>query len=270
MKRFPHLAVMVALAAGLPLTTAHASADYAHVLQTHVNEAGMVDYSALHQAPAKLDAYLTELAAIDPKAFSVLPEKEQLATWINAYNAFTLRSIIDHYPLTNLPVQAKDAPRNSIRQIPGVWKKRTHNIMGRSLTLDQIEHEIIRKDFAEPRIHMALVCASIGCPLLRNDPYTADQLDAQLADQTGKFLKENHAFRVDERAKTLYLSALFDWFKDDFKIGYEGKGPRRLDEPMRSVVAFVDAYTPAEYDAWLAKGKFTIKHTDYDWHLNAQ
>lgn len=260
------------LAFGLLATVAQATdvSAYADVLKTHVNDAGRVNYAALSKDPAPLNRYLDSLKNADPKAFAAQSEPQRLATWINAYNAFTLKSIIDHYPLTKLPQQAKDAPRNSIRQIPGVWKKRTHSVLGRSLTLDQIEHEVIRKEFKEPRIHMALVCASIGCPLLRNEPYAASKLEDQLADQTRKFLRESHAFKVDERKKTLYVSALFDWFKDDFTWSHKGKGPRRIKEPMRSVVAFVDTYTAPVHDDFLQSGKFTIKHTAYDWALNEQ
>jgi len=261
----------------LPLTlfaaaTIHADdvEAYRDVLKNNVNISGRVNYSNLLKHIELLERYVSSLGSIDRAAFAKQSESARLSTWINAYNAFTLKSITDHYPLDRLPKQAADAPRSSIRQIPGVWKQRKHVIMGRNLTLDQIEHEIIRAEFKEPRIHMALVCASIGCPLLRNEPYTARQLEAQLDDQTRKFLRETHAFKIDERNKTVYLSALFEWFKYDFKWSHEGKGPRRIKEPMRSVIAFVDSYTEPAHDAFLQNGKFTIKHTEYDWTLNEQ
>ena len=153
--------------------------DYANVLATYVDDQGLVDYSSLQANREQLDRFVASMGAVSEATFRSWGESEQLAFLINAYNAFTLQSIIDQEPL-----------KKSIRNIPGVWKWRKFKIAGDNKTLDNIEHNTIRKDFNEPRIHVALVCAAISCPSLRTEPYTASELNQQLDDQVQKIYRQ--------------------------------------------------------------------------------
>ena len=139
-----------------------------------------------------------------------------IAFWINAYNSLTLVAIIDHYPIKPTVVRSLVVPQNSILQIPGVWTKLKFPMMGGEVTLDSIEHENLRPNFNEPRIHMALVCAAMGCPRLLNRPYDAHELDSQLDNQTMIFLSNPKKFRIDKESNSVYLSSIFKWFGEDF------------------------------------------------------
>ncbi|MEB3161011.1 MAG: DUF547 domain-containing protein, partial [Synechocystis sp.] len=179
---------------------------YAEVLSTYVDDQGMVDYVQLQQNRQGLDQYLQAIADLPQGTYEQFSEPQKIAFLINAYNAITLKSIIDQTPM-----------KASIRDIPGVWKWRKHPVAGQSLTLDQIEHEILRQQFDEPRIHAALVCAAKSCPPLRQEPYDGDRLDAQLQDQTDRFLNHPQGFRLNEADKTVQLSTIFQWFGQDWQ-----------------------------------------------------
>lgn len=135
---------------------------YASVLKTHVNEKGMVNYRALQANKTPLDAFAASLGALEPQAYESLKDTEKIALLINAYNALTLEAILSNYPIKPSLTGSVLYPKNSIRQIPGVWDKLEFQLFGNAMTLDGIEHQILRKQFAEPRIHLALVCASMA------------------------------------------------------------------------------------------------------------
>ena len=145
--------------------------NYEAVLKANVDDAGMVNYSKLKANHEQLDKYINAITKLDKNSFEKWVDPEKIAFWLNAYNTLTLKAIIDNYPIKPSFLKARFYPENSIRQIPGVWDKLKFNVMGEKLTLSQIEHEILRKDFKEPRIHMAMVCAAMGCPALRNEPF---------------------------------------------------------------------------------------------------
>lgn len=244
---------------------------YEEVLVSFVDEDGMVDYAALKEQRDRLDEFVSNLAEIAPGLYQTWSSREQLSLWINAYNALTLQVIIDHYPIQAGFFRSLVYPENSIRQIPGVWDELKFSVLGRSLTLDEIEHEIIRKEFQEPRIHMALVCAARGCPPLRNEAYRGEMLDSQLTDQTHRFLSDPDKFRIDYGADTVYLSSIFDWFQQDFldqyepESGFSGEGGA---EP--AVLNFVSLYLPSREADYLRRGRYEIEYLDYDWSLNEQ
>ena len=225
------------------------------LLRAHVVD-GLVDYDAFAAAP-EFARYLERLAAFDPAS---LPRAEQLAFWIDAYNAYTIRLINKH------------GERRSIRNINksfglvkayGPWREKLAVVGGRAYGLDEIEQDIIRKRYAEPRIHFALVCAAMGCPPLRSEAYVGSRLDAQLDDQARIFLLRSPAKnRVDVATRTVYLSPIFVEFRDyiqDFG-GSEA-----------AVGRYVARYHPAgaERDLLLS-GTFRVERTHYDWTLNSQ
>lgn len=231
--------------------------------------AGFVDYAKLKAEPSALAAYLDSLGSVKEADYAAWSRDGKIAFWINAYNALTLKAIIDHYPIKASWLGSVRYPKNSIRQIPGVWDKLKFNVMGRQVTLDAIEHRILRKEFAEPRVHMALVCASIGCPPLRSEAFTGAALDSQLDDQSRRFLKSADKFRIDRDPGNIYLSPIFQWFGGDFTQAYapsSGFGGHSAEESAS--LNFISRYLGDADRRFLADGKFRIKYLDYDWSLN--
>jgi len=232
-------AVAVTLPLGMAREFDHADALYGTVLEKHVTD-GRVDYPALKANPVFLNRYLARLGSVREETFKAWKETEQLAFLINLYNAATLRLIINHYPV------------KSIKDIGGFfkgpWDREIVPLFGKTVSLDHLEHDIIRKEYNEPRIHMALVCAARGCPTLRGEPYTGARLDEQLDDQAGIYLKSPAGLRIDRAKGVAYVSAIFKWFKEDFQ----------------SVRDFVERHSGADLT------EFKIRHIDYDWSLNTK
>lgn len=244
--------------------------DYAGLLEARVNSRGLVDYSGLKKNPGKLDAFLREMAQAEPSN-AEWSDNDRIAFWINAYNAITLKVVIDHYPIRRSRILSLFYPHNSIRQIDGAWDEITHEVAGRALTLEAIEHEILRKEFDEPRIHVALVCAAMGCPPLRAEPYAGERLDAQLDDQARRYLRSAKGFRMSRQGQRVYLSKIFDWFAKDFIPRYgTDREFRGLDEADRAVMNFVSRRVSQDKQAYLRQGRYDIEYIDYDWSLNEQ
>lgn len=248
--------------------------DYTHyerVLSGFVNDRGMVDYHQLKNSRSELDQFMNALDNLEPSTYQDWDQAEQLSFWINAYNAITLKTVIDHYPIQAGFLKSLVYPRNSIRQIPGVWDTLEFSVLGRKLTLNEIEHEIIRKDFREPRIHLALVCASNGCPPLRDEPYRGAQIDVQLDDQVHRFLSDPENFRIVRKQNRIYLSSIFDWFRQDFAETYSVEmgfsGGKKSERP---VLKFISMYLDAQDVQYLQEGKYRIEYIEYDWSLNEQ
>ncbi|MDZ7780628.1 MAG: DUF547 domain-containing protein [Gemmatimonadota bacterium] len=224
---------------------------YDELLSEHVTARGMVDYDAF----ARSDDFQTYLDALADVDMARLSTPERLALWINAYNAYTIELINRH------------EEDESIRNInttfglgSGPWKERFADVGGETYTLDEIEHEIIRPRFQEPRIHFALVCAAMGCPPLRQEAYTGPRIDEQLEEQARVFLRRHtDKNRVDVEEGKIYLSSIFDWYREDFPKGRDGLGEY-----------LADFFPPGPERELLKSGDFEIEHTDYDWSLNAQ
>ncbi|RMD99900.1 MAG: DUF547 domain-containing protein, partial [Deltaproteobacteria bacterium] len=229
---------------------------------------GRVDYRHLQQNREDLDRYLEAVAKFPEAEYRRLSKADQIAFWINVYNARTLQVILDHYPIERRGLLGRLFPANSIRQIPGVWDKLRFPVLGKEYTLNDIEHEILRKRFGEPKIHFALVCASIGCPPLRPEAYVGERLDEQLDDQIRKFLADTTKFRIE--GKRVYLSQIFKWFGEDFLPAYgDTEHFPNLSKEERAVLNFLSRYLPEEERQRLeAARKIEIEYLDYDWRLN--
>ncbi|MEB3229412.1 MAG: DUF547 domain-containing protein [Leptolyngbyaceae bacterium] len=232
---------------------------YAEVLSTYVDEAGWVDYQGLQANRTGLDQFNASLNAVSPETYADWDEAAQIAFLVNAYNSLTLQSIIDEELL-----------KSSIRDIPGVWRVRRHAILGDTLTLDAIEHDILRKDFNEPRIHAALVCAARSCPPLRPEPYTGESLDQQLDDQVGTWLASDVGLVIDPDNGTVSVSAIFDWFGDDWTTTYSPESGFTGSEVQKAVLNFISGYLDPEAAAYLQQGDYQLTYLDYDWSLNQQ
>ena len=212
-------------------------AAFSALLGEHVSD-GLVDYRALKQSPDALRDYLRQLETLPEATFKTWSEAEQLAFLINLYNAVTLQLIIEHYPL--------DSIKDIGNWAKGPWDQPVVPLFEKRLTLNHLEHRLIRKQYKEPRIHMALVCAARGCPPLKATAYVGTELDAQLAEQSRGYLASPQGLRLDSPHQQVYLSAIFNWYGKDFA----------------SVPAFVESHTPHRIAG------LKIRYLDYDWSLN--
>jgi len=213
------------------------------LLRAHVDGEGLVDYEGLDRESTALDAYLATLA---DAPFEQLGRDERLALLINAYNAFTLRLILDHRPLDSI----KDIPSGKR------WDDRRFRLAGEMLSLNQIEHERIRPRFREPRVHFALVCAARSCPPLRAEAYTGERLETQLADQTRRVHSGARWLRFDPVSGTLHLTKLYDWYGSDFL------------QAAPSVEEYVAAHVSSVRAALDTGRSVKIRWLPYDWSLN--
>lgn len=246
--------------------------DYSHykaVLDNYVNEAGMVDYAGLKENPDDLNAYLDGIASLEKQAFDGWPQDEKLAFWINAYNGITLKVIVDHYPIEASFLGSLRFPKNSIRQIDGAWDEITHQVMGQAMTLDQIEHQTIRVNFDEPRIHFAVNCASMGCPKLKNEVYVGGRLEQQLDEQVNWFVSTPHQFKIE--GSTVYLSKILYWYGEDFVSSGSSSGRfSHLSDAERGIMNFLYPYLSEQQQKQIEGKKVNIAYLDYDWSLNEQ
>ena len=233
--------------------------DYARVLQTYVDDRGLVDYAGLQANREGLDRFNRSLGEVSADTYASWSDREKIAFLSNAYNAFTLQSIIDREPLVD-----------SIRDIRGVWNRRKFNLAGEEKTLDNIEHDILRKDFNEPRIHVALVCAAISCPPLRNEPYLPEKLDAQLNDQTAKFANSSLGFELDRQDNKVYLSSIFKWYGKDFINTYSTDEEFNGNKQQRAVLNYFSSQLAPQDVRFLRENNYKVKYLDYDWSLNKQ
>lgn len=244
---------------------------YAAVLAKYVDDRGMVNYRALKASSSDLDAFAASLSRVRREEFDSWSDSQKIAFWVNAYNALTLEAIVRHYPIESSFVRSLVYPKNSVRQIPGVWDKLRFVVMGREMTLDDIEHGTLRAKFDEPRIHVALVCAAKSCPPLRNEPYTAEELDRQLDDQARAFLRSPHGLHISRREGKVYLSSIFKWFGQDFVKTYGTSGGfAGRSDAERAVLNFVSRYVGDADRDFLLRGGYEIEFLDYDWSLNEQ
>ena len=217
--------------------------DFDALLKLHVDDAGLVDYAVLKQAPAELDAYL---AALAQAPFDQLGRNEKLALLLNAYNAFTLRLILDHFPLDSI----KDIPDDQR------WKAKRFLLAGRVYSLNALEHEQIRPNFKEPRVHFALVCAALGCPPLRAEAFVGARLEEQLQNQSQHVHSDERWFRFDPEQRSLKLTSLYDWYADDFR------------QAAGSVAAFAARYSNGLKQALDSGDDVSVDYLPYDWKLN--
>jgi len=230
-----------------------------HVVHSPDGNASTVRYAGFAAERASLRAYLDSLSAVGQADYDAWNRAQRLAFLVNAYNAFTVELILTRYPDLG---SIKDL--GSLFQSP--WKKRFFTLLGKSRHLDEIEHEMIRAPgaFDDPRIHVAVVCASIGCPMLRNEAFTAGRLDAQFDDAMRRFLSDRSRNRFDAAAGVLRVSKIFDWYREDFERGHLG-----IDSPKTLFARYADRLADSAADrARIRSGDYRIDYLDYDWALN--
>jgi len=255
------LATVVVAAAGADFD--HRYAAYDGVLRSAVVPP-RVDYAALMRNRAALDAAAAALNGAGAVAERSWSRAERLAFWINAYNLFTLRAIVDHYPIRSHWFTRQ--PRNSIRQIDGVWTTLKWQAAGRTVTLDDIEHRILRPEFKDPRVHFAINCASISCPPLQAEPYRAAALDGQLDAAARRYLASPEGLRVE--GNLLRVSSIFQWYGDDFVDRFAGDRPHGADRVETAIRGVVIEFGPATAAAVARNPAARVTFLDYNWSLN--
>jgi Protein of unknown function, DUF547 len=226
-----------------------------HVRWLPDNKQSRVDYAGFARDRAELKKVLDTLSAVPKAEFDAWPKPQRMAFLINAYNAFTVEVILTKWP-----------DLKSIKELGvfnrGPWKNEFFTLLGAKRHLDWIEHEELRPKYAEPRVHAAVNCASIGCPALRTDAFTASKLEGQLEDGMIRFMGDRTRNRV--AGGKLEVSAIFKWFKEDFEKGHGGLA-RLEDVFARYAVQLTDK--PDE-QAKLRERALPVTHLEYDWSLN--
>lgn len=230
-----------------------------HVYPINQGSGTEVDYQAFKAQRNTLKNYLEALSTVSQTEFDAWPKHKQLAFLINAYNAWTVELILTEYP--NI-----DSIKELGRFFSSPWSKKFVSLLGETRSLDNIEHTLIRGTgrYNDPRIHFAVNCASIGCPALLEEAYTADKLEQQLTAQTKRFLTDTSRNYIAD--DTLYLSSIFKWYKSDFEQGF--KGANSLNE---FIVIYADALNLDQNQQQAIKNNdMDIEFLDYNWALNAK
>jgi len=226
------------------------------ILDVNVRD-GLVYYRALKAERGRLDRYIASLN-VTPAAYQAWSKGQQMAFWVNAYNAFVLQLVINHYPL-----------HGTARQIPGGFDKTIWRAAGRSVTLDLIEKTIL-PDFKDPRLYLALGRGAVGGGRLRSEAYTADRLDKQLADIQADFVNDRHMYKLDRLTNTVFVSPILSWHEAEFVAAYDKADPTfaQRSPVERAVIAFITpSLLPSEKD-FVQKNEWKMAFMDMDWKLN--
>ena len=233
------------------------------ILDVYVRD-GMVYYRALKTERAPLDGYLASLAGT---SLASLSRDEQLAFWLNAYNALVLRTVVDRYPI---PQRTVDYPAHSIRQIPGAFERLQHRVAGRLVTLDQIEQTLL-PTFHDPRAYFAIGRGAIGGGRLRSEAFVPARLEAQLTEVASECMTRTQCIDIDRDNNKATISAVFSWREQDFVAAYGGAVHERFSNrsPIeRAVLAVIEPKLLAAEQAFLAKNEFHVVFKPFDWSLN--
>lgn len=256
------------LCVGLPADSAgaaQAAAPFSHelfdgILRAYVDRDGLVDYTGLKANRDSLDAYIDSLGSFSPRSHPdrFPAPRHELAYWINAYNAFVLKGVIDEYPVATVM---------DIGEESGFFSRLYFQAGGDSLTLDELEHGIIRQRYREPRIHFAVNCAAVSCPPLENRAFRGEDLDLRLDAALQRFAGDPRQVRIDAGKGLLHLSKIMLWFGSDFVEWFPAD---RADPPADpTLIDYLMPYLDAEQTAYLRQNPdLAISFNDYDWTLN--
>lgn len=236
---------------------------YDTILDLYVRD-GYVYYRTLKSDRSRLDAFVNANASA---AVDKAPRNEQIAFWINAYNAIVLQSVIDRYPILG---KSTEYPSRSIRQIPGVFERTPHRVAGRMLTLDQIEQQVLPA-FQDPRIYFALGRGAIGSGRLRSEAFTGDLLDRQLAEAEQECASRPECVQINPAENKVAISPIFSWREKEFASAYADRAPATFKErsPIeRAALAFVQSKLLTTEREFLEKNAFKVSYMPFDWSLN--
>jgi hypothetical protein len=258
------LAILALAASTMALALDHSHKAWDELVKKHVKyaqngNASRVDYAGFLKDRAQLKAVLDDYQKVAKAGFDGWSKPQQQAFLVNAYNAFTVEKILTRYPGIK-----------SIRDFGTVfgnpWKDKFFTLFGQPSYLDQVEHEILRKEgvYDDPRVHVAVVCASIGCPMLRTEAFTAANLEASLEDGMKRFLSDRARNRYNAQAKKLEVSKIFDWYGKDFEKGHKG-----YTSVKATMAKYADLLADSAEDRAAVKSQSAeVAFLEYDWSLN--
>lgn len=253
---FFRLTTMAVAASVLSFGAAFDHSAWDRVLKSSVNDIGEVDYAKIKAGRKDLDEYVRLLGESSPvNKPELFPSRsDELAYWMNAYNAFVMRGVVDKYPTRSV---------RDLGALYGFFRRKDYVAGGEKMSLQHLENEIIRKNYNEPRIHFGIVCASVSCPLLSKNAFTAANLEEQLERLARNFINQRRNVAIDKAGNEIVLSAIFDWYKKDFETAGAGDGNQAL-------LAYVRRYANEENRRALAElRQLKVKFRDYDWSINA-
>ena len=226
---------------------------------------GFVYYAALRVERTALDRVIQAFAD-EPPAFGDWPSEDQQAFWLNAYNALVLRTVVDHYPIRG---RSPEYPADSIRQISGAFEARSHRVAGRSVTLDDIEADVLAA-FDDPRLFLALGRGAVGSGRLRSEAFAGSRLEGQLMDVVKEFATTPRHVTLDRLDDAVIVSPIFGWREVEFVSSYANRG---WADSGRSPIerAILTMIEPALYPServFLTRNRFTLRYQEFDWRLN--
>jgi hypothetical protein len=265
--QLPVVVLAIALLSGLPAaqdTPADSRQQrFDEILDANVRD-GFVYYRALKSERGRLDGYIASLAGVQLDTAS---PQEQVAFWLNGYNAIVLRTVIDHYPIQQ---RTREYPANSIRQIPGAFERNTHRLAGRTVTLDQIEQTVLPA-FHDPRVFFALGRGAVGSGRLRSEAYSPAKLEQQLAEDASECASRSQCVQIDTTQNAMRVSSIFSWRRDQFIEAYADKARTGFADrsPVeRAVIAFIDPKMLNAEQDFLKRNTFKMEYLPFDWSLN--
>lgn len=228
---------------------------------------GLVYYRALRADRARLDAYIASLDGPRARALAGGSQDEQIALWLNAYNAWVLRAVVDHYPIRG---SAPGYPAGSIRQVPGAFDRAARRVAGRSVTLDEIETTILAS-FRDPRLYLAIGRGAVGSGRLRSEAFEGHRLGAQLADVARDFATSGRLLDIDEATGTVSVTAIVSWREKDFVAAYAAAAGAAFAQrsPLeRALLALIEPHLLTHEREFLARNDFRLQYIPFDWTLN--
>jgi hypothetical protein len=235
------------------------------ILDLNVRD-GLVYYRALKSDRGRLDRYIASLN-VPAATYEGWSREQQMAFWLNGYNALVLQAVIDHYPIRG---RASAYPAGSLRQVPGVFEQAKHRLAGRSVTLDEIEKSIL-PGFKEPRLYLAMGRGAVGSGRLRSEAYTGDRLAQQLDQLQGEFVNEQAMVKIDRDGRQVAVTPIVSWHEAEFVAAYDkgAAGPFAQRSPIeRAIVAFIAPHLlPLERD-FVNRNEFRLVFQSFDWRLN--
>ena len=235
------------------------------ILDLNVRD-GMVYYRALQSERGRLDKYVASLN-VPAETYAGWSRPQQMAFWINAYNALVLQTVVSHYPVRG---KSAEYPAGSIRLIPGAFERTKHRVAGRALTLDEIEKTVL-PEFKEPRLFLALGRGAVGSGRLRSEAFSADRLPQQLDAVAADFMTHEQMIKIDRGQGTISLTPILSWREAEFAAAYDAgaSGPFAQRSPIeRAVVAFITPRLLPLEKEFIQKNAFRIVFHSFDWRLN--
>ena len=227
------------------------------ILDVNVRD-GLVYYRALRGERGRLDRYVLSLN-VAPATYQGWSKAQQMAFWVNAYNAFVLQTVINHYPM-----------KGTVAQIPGAFDRNTFRAAGKTVTLNQIEKTIL-PEFKEPRLYLALGRGAVGSGRLRSEAYTGDRLEKQLADIQQEFVNNRHMYRLDRLSNTMSVTPILSWREADFAAAYADAADKVFAQrsPLeRAVLGFITPHLLPSEKEFVRKNEFKMAFLEMDWRLN--